>query len=66
MPNFLAVRFTTIVTEFKLNDQKLYLSPILDLFNGEVVRYNLSRHPNFKRMSRKATCLDNDVAENFF
>ena len=105
-------KWVTDVTEFKINDQKLYLSPIIDLFNGEVVSYNLSRHPNFKQvtdmledafqklpdkvddlilhsdqgwqyqmkpyqnllrakgitqsMSRKATCLDNAVAENFF
>ena len=104
-------KWVTDVTEFKVNDQKLYLSPILDLFNGEVVSYNLSRHPNFKQitdmlegafqklpdkvdnlilhsdqgwqyqmksyqnllkakgitqsMSRKATCLDNAIAENF-
>ena len=93
-------------------NRKLYLSPIIDLFNGEVVSYNHSRHPDFKRitdmlenafqklpdkvdnlilhsdqgwqyqmktyqrmlkakgitqrMSRKATCLDNAVVENFF
>ena len=108
MPGFLAAHFTT----FKVHDQKLYLPPILDLFNGEVVSYSLSCHPNFKQitdmledafqklpdkvddlilhsdqswqyqmksyqnlrkakgitqsMSRKATCLDNAVAENFF
>ena len=44
-------KWVTDVTEFKVNDQKLYLSPILDLFNGEVVSYNLSRHPNFKRIT---------------
>lgn len=105
-------KWVIAVTEFKVNDQKLYLSPIIDLFNREVVSYNLSRHPNFKQvtdmlkdafqklpdkeddlilhsdqgwqyqmktyqrmlkakgitqsMSRKATCLDNAVAENFF
>jgi putative transposase len=93
-------------------NRKLYLSPIIDLFNGEVVSYNLSCHSDFKqitnmlenafqklpdkvdnlilhsdqgwqyqmktyqrmlkakgitqRMSRKATCLDNAVVENFF
>lgn len=105
-------KWVTDVTEFKVNNQKLYLSPILDLFNGEVVSYNLSRRPDFKQitdmledafqklpdkvdnlilhsdqgwqyrmkvyqdmlkekgitqsMSRKATCLDNAVVENFF
>ena len=44
-------KWVTDVTEFKVNDQKLYLSPILDLFNGEVVSYNLSRHPNFKKIT---------------
>lgn len=33
-----------------MNDQKLYLSPSLDLFNSEVVSYNPSRHPNFKQI----------------
>ena len=42
-------KWVTDVTEFKVNDQKLYLSPIIDLFNGEVVSYNLSRHPDFKQ-----------------
>jgi len=40
-------KWVTDVTEFKVNDDKLYLSPIIDLFNGEVVSFNLSRHPVF-------------------
>ena len=39
-------KWVTDVTEFALFGIKLYLSPIIDLFNGEVVSYNLSRHPN--------------------
>lgn len=113
--NFAAERpnqkWVTDITEFQLGEEKLYLSPIIDLFNGEVISYNLSYHPDFKQvqdmlfkafervpechglvlhsdqgwqyrmeeyqriligkgiiqsMSRKATCLDNAVAENFF
>ena len=30
-------KWVTDVTEFKVNNEKLYLSPIVDLFNGEVV-----------------------------
>lgn len=104
-------KWVTDVTEFQLGGEKLYLSPIIDLFNGEIISYNLSYHPDFKQvqdmlsrafervpecrglilhsdqgwqyrmdkyqqilkekgmiqsMSRKATCLDNSVAENFF
>jgi len=40
-------KWVTDITEFSLFGQKLYLSPILDLFNGEIVSYNLSKSPNF-------------------
>ena len=43
-------KWVTDVTEFKVNDEKLYLSPIVDLFNGEVISYNLSRHPVFDQV----------------
>lgn len=38
-------KWVTDVTEFTLFGTKLYLSPIIDLFNGEVVSYNISEHP---------------------
>ena len=41
-------KWVTDVTEFALFGIKLYLSPIIDLFNGEVVAYNLSYHPSLK------------------
>lgn len=105
-------KWVTDVTEFKIDGKKLYLSPILDLYNREIVSYAISEHPDFtmvskmlslafqklpdkvdnlilhsdqgwlyqmkpyqkllgnkgitQSMSRKATCLDNAVAENFF
>ena len=40
-------KWTTDITEFKVHGQKLYLSPILDLFNGEIVSYTLSKTPSF-------------------
>jgi putative transposase len=39
-------KWTTDITEFKVNGQKLYLSPILDLYNGEIVSYSLSKTPD--------------------
>lgn len=44
-------KWATDVTEFALFGIKLYLSPIIDLFNGEVVSYNLSRHPNLLQVT---------------
>lgn len=27
----------------------MYLSPILDMYNGEIIAYDISRHPDFKQ-----------------
>lgn len=45
------LKWTTDVTEFKLMGQRLYLSPIMDLFNGEIISYSLSRNPNFSQIT---------------
>lgn len=37
------------VTEFKLNGQKTYLSPIIDGCTQEVISYTISRRPNLKQ-----------------
>ena len=39
-------KWTTDITEFSLFGEKIYLSPILDMFNGEIVSYNISSSPN--------------------
>lgn len=39
-------KWTTDVTEFSLFGQKRYLSPILDMFNGEIISYTISNSPN--------------------
>ena len=44
-------KWVTDVTEFALFGIKLYLSPIIDLYNGEVVSYDLSRHPNLSQVT---------------
>lgn len=107
-------KLVTDITEFKCTeDEKLYFNPILDLYNGEIISYGISKRPTldlvitplneavelinneakyrttihsdqgwhyqhnswvktlknnkiFQSMSRKATCADNAVIENFF
>lgn len=58
-PNLLARNFkatqptqkwATDITEFNVSGKKLYLSPIIDLFNGEIISYELSESPNFKQV----------------
>ena len=43
-------KWVTDVTEFKVGEQKLYLSPLIDLYNGEVISYNLSTSPNYAQI----------------
>lgn len=42
-------KWVTDVTEFSVGGKKLYLSPIMDLYNGEIVSYNLSERPTFNQ-----------------
>lgn len=42
-------KWVTDVTEFNVHGEKVYLSPILDLFNGEIISYNISLHPTFSQ-----------------
>lgn len=107
-------KLVTDITEFKcLGEEKLYLNPILDLYNGEILAFGINKRPTldlvmepleetieiiknhatyrttihsdqgwhyqhnrwvktlktnkvFQSMSRKATCADNALMENFF
>jgi transposase InsO family protein len=49
--NFVALKpnqkWVTDVTEFSLFGQKLYLSPIMDLYNREIVSYNIADRATF-------------------
>ena len=38
-------KWVTDITEFKLFGEKLYLSPMLDLYNGEIITYTLDSRP---------------------
>lgn len=42
-------KWVTDVTEFKVAGKKLYFSPILDLYNSEVISYTISDRPDFKQ-----------------
>lgn len=44
-------KWVTDITEFKLFGEKLYLSPVLDLFNGEIITYTLGSRPTYSLVS---------------
>lgn len=39
-------KLTTDVTQFKVCGEKVYLSPVMDLYNREIVSYSISTSPN--------------------
>ncbi len=50
-------KWVTDVTEFRIQGRKIYLSPIMDLFNGEIISHEISFSPNLmmvKNMLAKA------------
>ena len=44
--------WTTDVSEFKFKDKKLYLSPIMDLFDSSIISYDISYSPNLEQVQR--------------
>jgi putative transposase len=41
-------KWVTDVTEFSVGDQKLYLSPIMDLFDRQIISYSVGLSPNLE------------------
>jgi transposase InsO family protein len=58
------LKWTTDVTEFKLFGQKLYLSPIMDLFNGEIISYSLSTNPSFHQITEMLRSAFQKIPDN--
>jgi transposase InsO family protein len=44
-------KWATDITEFNVSGNKLYLSPIIDLFNQEIVSYELTERPVFNQVA---------------
>lgn len=60
VPNILARQFqaerphqkwVTDVTQFNVRGERLYLSPVMDLYNGEIVSYTMQQRPHFSLVS---------------
>lgn len=60
MPN---QKWATDITEFRVGEERVYLSPVIDLFNGEIISHAASRRPGMElvlRMLKKATARMNE------
>lgn len=42
----------TDITEFTLCGEKLYVSPVLDLYNGEIITYTIGSRPTYSLVSK--------------
>jgi putative transposase len=54
-------KWVTDVTEFSVGDQKLYLSPVMDLFDRQIISYTVGTSPNLAltntSLQQALTCL---------
>lgn len=53
--------FGTDVTQFRIGEDKLYLSPIIDFHTREIVAYDISIHPNMLQIKR----MMNQLVDNY-
>ena len=62
-------KWTTDVSEFHIAAGKLYLSPILDMHNREIISYNISKRPGYEQitdMLNKAFCKFDNLSNLIF
>lgn len=43
-------KWATDVIQINIGSTELYLSPILDMFNGEIISYNISKKSNLEQI----------------
>ena len=57
-------KLTTDVTQFKVCNEKVYLSPVMDLFNREIISYSISLHPDLWQVREMLSGLFEKLPEN--
>ena len=57
-------KLTTDVTQFNVCNEKVYLSPVMDLFNREIISYSISLHPNLLQVREMLSGLFEKIPKN--
>ena len=57
-------KLTTDVTQFKIGGTKVYLSPVMDLYNREIVSYSISLSPNLEQIREMLNALFDKLPDN--
>ena len=53
-------KWTTDVSQFSFSWGKCFLSPIMDMYNNEIVGFDLSKHANYEQIERMLASADLD------
>lgn len=58
-------KLATDITQINIKGEKLYMSPILDMFNGEILAYTTSKSPNLELVMKmvKQACNKFDLRD---
>lgn len=56
-------KLTTDVTQFKVCNDKVYLSPVMDLYNREIVSYSISLSPDLAQIREMLQGLTDKLPE---
>lgn len=56
-------KWSTDITEVKIKGRKLYISTILDMFNGEIISYTMSDHPDLRLVTSMVRQAFKKIAE---
>ena len=54
-------KVATDVTQINIGGSKIYLSPVLDMFNGEILSYVISESPNLKKVMDMLNQLNDNI-----
>lgn len=57
-------KITTDVTQFNVCEDKVYLSPIMDLYNREIISYSISLSPNLEQIREMLQGLTEKLPNN--
>lgn len=57
-------KLSTDITEFRVNGKKLYGSAVIDMYNGEILSFDLSQSPNLSQIKRTLAQLSQVLPEN--
>lgn len=56
-------KWVTDVTEFNVAGEKLYLSPMVDLYNGEIIAYEMNSRPVLRFVAQMVEKAKNDLMD---